>query len=199
MIGGVLIGVGGAFYLIRDKQPNVDKSDHAGQASIRTDTPNIAQMNTKDIPAEANANESELPNDAPNNPENKEKVSAHRCNPSGMALTPCITIDGEEAAAKTCFEEGRSYEIDRKCSRKREREKALADLAQVSSSHSDVLYQYLRASNTSDSTYLTDDPLLMSVIKSLHHSTSICERRHDDTNMHQLVTRAEEVEPSRVP
>lgn len=76
---GVLVGaalaVPAAFYFIQTNQSNKGKDNHDAQKRIRGSDPDAHNKSFKDMPSKSDPNDSDLPNDAPNNPANKEKVS----------------------------------------------------------------------------------------------------------------------------
>lgn len=68
------MGVAAALYYLSTNQKDVEKSDQKGQMSYRTDKPGIHDVSVKDLDTRKDPSQSDLPNDAPNNPANLEKV-----------------------------------------------------------------------------------------------------------------------------
>lgn len=75
VLGGVAVGVPAFMYFMSSTQKDVAKTDHVGQKELRSDKPGIHDMSTKDISSSTHPSDHDMPNDAPNNPANKEKVS----------------------------------------------------------------------------------------------------------------------------
>lgn len=73
-LGGAGLGVVAILYFLSSNQKDVAKSDHKGQESYRTDKPEMHNVSVKDINTNKDPSQSDLPNDAPNNPANLDKV-----------------------------------------------------------------------------------------------------------------------------
>lgn len=74
VLGGFGLGVAAALYYVSSNQKGVAKSDHKGQESYRTDKSGVHNMFVKDLDSSIDPSESDLPNDAPNNLANLDKV-----------------------------------------------------------------------------------------------------------------------------
>lgn len=74
LIGAVAIVLPTTFWLLSSGQKADKHNDHEQQRALRAAHPGIINTPHKDIQTKADGSESELPEDAPNRPDNREKV-----------------------------------------------------------------------------------------------------------------------------
>lgn len=74
LIGAIAVVLPTTFWLLSSGQKADKHNDHEQQRALRSSHPGIINMSHKDIETKADGSDSDLPEDAPNRPENREKV-----------------------------------------------------------------------------------------------------------------------------
>lgn len=74
LIGAIAVVLPTTFWLLSSGQKADKHNDHDQQKALRSSHPGIMNTPLKDIETKADGSDSELPEDAPNRPENREKV-----------------------------------------------------------------------------------------------------------------------------
>lgn len=74
LIGAIAVVLPTTFYFLSSGQKADKHNDHEQQKALRSSHPGIMNTPLKDIEAKADGSDSELPEDAPNRPENRERV-----------------------------------------------------------------------------------------------------------------------------
>lgn len=107
------------FWLLSSGQKADKHNDHEQQKALRSSHPGIMNTPHKDIETKADGSQSELPEDAPNRPDNREKVCVDLCPeiPPCPAFVNVLTTvpDREEAFRKAGYQEGRPDEVNLLC------------------------------------------------------------------------------------
>lgn len=92
LIGAVAVVLPTTFWLLSSGQKADKHNDHEQQRALRASHPGIINTPHKDIQTKADGSESDLPEDAPNRPDNREKVC--RLGPLNLAQRiPCQGAD----------------------------------------------------------------------------------------------------------
>lgn len=74
LIGAIAVVLPTTFWFLSSGQKADKHNDHEQQRALRSSHPGIINTPHKDIETKADGSDSELPEDAPNRPENREKV-----------------------------------------------------------------------------------------------------------------------------
>lgn len=74
LIGAIAVILPTTFYFLSSGQKADKHNDHDQQKALRSSHPGIMNTPLKDIEAKADGSDSELPEDEPNRPENRERV-----------------------------------------------------------------------------------------------------------------------------
>lgn len=74
LIGAIAVVLPTTFWLLSSGQKADKHNDHEQQKALRSSHPGILNTPHKDIETKADGLESDLPEDAPNRPDNREKV-----------------------------------------------------------------------------------------------------------------------------
>lgn len=75
LLGAVAVALPTTFWFLSSGQKADKHNDHEQQRALRSSHPGIINTPHKDIETKADGSDSELPADAPNRPDNREKVS----------------------------------------------------------------------------------------------------------------------------
>jgi hypothetical protein len=116
LLGALAVGLPTTFWFLSSGQKADKHNDHERQRALRSSHPGIINTPHKDIETKADGSDSELPADAPNRPDNREKV--RRLEPLKF-ITPFASVlttspDREEASRKASYQEGRPDEVNRR-------------------------------------------------------------------------------------
>ncbi|KAG8158707.1 hypothetical protein KVR01_011150 [Diaporthe batatas] len=74
LIGAVAVALPTTFWLLSSGQKADRHNDHEQQKALRSSHPGIMNTPHKDIETKADGSQSELPEDAPNRPDNRERI-----------------------------------------------------------------------------------------------------------------------------
>lgn len=91
LLGAVAVALPTTFWFSSSGQKADKHNDHEQQRALRSSHPGIINTPHKDIETKADGSDSELPEDAPNRPDNREKVCRlEPLSPVSHALCPDI-------------------------------------------------------------------------------------------------------------
>ncbi|KAI7775716.1 hypothetical protein LA080_006445 [Diaporthe eres] len=74
LIGAIAVVLPTTFWFLSSGQKADKHNDHEQQRALRSSNPGIINTPHKDIETKADGSDSELPEDAPNRPDNREKI-----------------------------------------------------------------------------------------------------------------------------